>query len=126
MVFQPIINLDDGELFAYEALVRRSAPSSATPACCFSTRAVDTGCSGRLGRMIREIAVPRWQWIPLFVNAHPSELNESWLVRPDDPIFMHDHEIYVEITESVPMTHFRPVPQRAQRGALARWDPPGR
>ncbi|MGE0327816.1 MAG: EAL domain-containing protein [Polyangiaceae bacterium] len=105
VVFQPIINLDDGALFAYEALVRCSVPNFANPSVLFE-RAVDTGCSGRLGRMIREIAVPLCSGIPLFVNVHPSELNESWLVRPDDPIFIHDHDIYVEVTESVPMTHF--------------------
>ena len=27
-------------------------------------------------------------------------------MRPDDPIFSHDHDIYLEITESVPLTHF--------------------
>jgi EAL domain-containing protein (putative c-di-GMP-specific phosphodiesterase class I) len=36
---------------------------------------------------------------------HPSELEEAWLVRPDDPIFAHDDDIYLEISESVPMTH---------------------
>ncbi len=51
-VFQPIVHLDTGELFAYETL------------------------------------------------------EDRWLVRPDDPIFSHDHDIYLEITESVPMTHF--------------------
>jgi EAL domain-containing protein (putative c-di-GMP-specific phosphodiesterase class I) len=27
-------------------------------------------------------------------------------VRPDDPVFSHDHDIYLEITESAPITHF--------------------
>ena len=27
-------------------------------------------------------------------------------MRPDDPIFSHDHDIYLEGTESVPMSHF--------------------
>jgi EAL domain-containing protein (putative c-di-GMP-specific phosphodiesterase class I) len=40
------------------------------------------------------------------VNLHPSELEEGWLVRPDDPIFSHDDDIYLEITESAPLTHF--------------------
>jgi hypothetical protein len=42
----------------------------------------------------------------LFFNLHPDELTDRWLVRPDDPIFSHDHDIYLEITESVPLTHF--------------------
>ena len=56
--------------------------------------------------MIREIAVPICSGKPLFLNVHPQELQEGWLVRPDDPIFMHDHTVYLEITESVPLTHF--------------------
>jgi EAL domain-containing protein (putative c-di-GMP-specific phosphodiesterase class I) len=56
--------------------------------------------------MIREIAVPLCGGHPLFVNLHPNELAEEWLVRPDDPIFSHDHDIYLEVTESAPITHF--------------------
>lgn len=56
--------------------------------------------------MIREIAIPLCSNVPLFVNLHPNELEERWLVRPDDPIFSHDHDIYLEITESAPLTHF--------------------
>ena len=37
---------------------------------------------------------------------HPNEFDESWLVQPDDPIFTHDQPIYLEVTESVPLTHF--------------------
>ncbi len=105
VVFQPIVNLDDGALFAYEALVRCTVQAFKDPTVLFE-RAVQTGCSGRLGRMIREIAVPLSSGLPLFVNVHPSELNEGWLVRPDDPVFGHDHDIYVEVTESVPFSHF--------------------
>jgi EAL domain-containing protein (putative c-di-GMP-specific phosphodiesterase class I) len=57
--------------------------------------------------MIREIAVPLCNGVPLFVNLHPNELDEGWLVRPDDPVFAHDHDIYLEITESAPLTHFQ-------------------
>jgi EAL domain-containing protein (putative c-di-GMP-specific phosphodiesterase class I) len=56
--------------------------------------------------MIREIAMPLAVGRPLFINIHPQELNEGWLVRPDDPIYEHDAPIYLEITESVPLTHF--------------------
>ena len=43
----------------------------------------------------------------LFVNIHPDEFNEGWLVRPDDPIFSHDELVFMEITESVPLSHYR-------------------
>lgn len=108
VVFQPIVRLDDQSLFAYEALVRCRIPELAYPPTLFQ-RAVRLGCAGRLGRMIREIAVPLGSSKPLFLNVHPRELAEPWLVRPDDPIFEHDHEVFLEITESVPLEHFELV-----------------
>jgi EAL domain-containing protein (putative c-di-GMP-specific phosphodiesterase class I) len=103
-VFQPIVDLAGGEILAYEALVRCSA-HQLSPTALFERAAADR-CAGRLGRMVREIAVPLCSGTPLFVNLHPSELEEGWLVRPDDPIFSHDQDIYLEITESAPLTHF--------------------
>jgi EAL domain-containing protein (putative c-di-GMP-specific phosphodiesterase class I) len=105
VVFQPIVDMTNGKLFAHEALVRCSVPRFASPPVLFE-RAVTTGCTGRLGRMIREIAMPLSAGRPLFVNVHPQELHEGWLVRPDDPIFEHDHDVFIEVTESVPLTHF--------------------
>jgi EAL domain-containing protein (putative c-di-GMP-specific phosphodiesterase class I) len=103
-VFQPIVRLDTGALFAYETLVRCSVPGL-DPTLLFERAAAEQS-TGRLGRMIREIAVPLCGGTPIFFNLHPNELEDHWLVRPDDPIFSHDHDIYLEITESVPMTHF--------------------
>jgi EAL domain-containing protein (putative c-di-GMP-specific phosphodiesterase class I) len=104
VVFQPIVRLDNGRLFAYEALVRCQV-HSLSPVALFE-RAAAEHSTGRLGRIIREIAVPMCSGIPLFVNLHPTELEDGWLVRPDDPIVAHDHDIYLEITESAPLTHF--------------------
>lgn len=105
VVFQPIVSLATGKLFASEALVRCSLPQYASPPKLFE-QAVAAECTGRLGRMIREIAIPLTIGRPIFLNVHPRELSEGWLVRPDDPIFEHDHDVYLEITESVPLTHF--------------------
>jgi EAL domain-containing protein (putative c-di-GMP-specific phosphodiesterase class I) len=103
-VFQPIVHLETGKLFAYETLVRCGVPGFA-PIALFE-RASAERSTGRLGRMIREIAVPLCGGIPVFFNLHPDELKDRWLVRPDDPVFSHEHDIYLEITESVPLTHF--------------------
>ncbi len=104
VVFQPIVSLEDGKLFAYEALVRCGVAELQNPMILFE-RAVHVGCAGRLGRMIREIAVPLSAGKPIFLNVHPQELHEAWIVRPDDPIFSHDHVVYLEVTESMPLTH---------------------
>jgi EAL domain-containing protein (putative c-di-GMP-specific phosphodiesterase class I) len=104
VVFQPIVSMTDGKLFAHEALVRCRVPEFASPPVLFE-RAVQAGCVGRLGRMIREIAVPLSFGRPIFLNVHPLELEEGWIVRPDDPIFVHDHAVFLEVTESVPLTH---------------------
>lgn len=105
VVFQPIVSLQDGQLFAHEALVRCSRRDLTNPLVLFE-RAVAEGCVGRLGRMIRDIAVPLSGKYPLFINVHPQELEEDWLLRPDDPIYSHDSEIYVEVTESVALSHY--------------------
>jgi EAL domain-containing protein (putative c-di-GMP-specific phosphodiesterase class I) len=105
VVFQPIVDLKDGSLFGHEALVRCQVDALRNPMVLFE-RSVELGCTGRLGRMIREIGVPHGSGMPLFVNIHPTELTEEWLVRLDDPIFAHDDDVYLEVTESVPMTHF--------------------
>jgi EAL domain-containing protein (putative c-di-GMP-specific phosphodiesterase class I) len=102
VVFQPIVSMSDGSSFAHEALVRCTVPALANPLRLFE-RALEVGCAGRLGRMIREIAVPLSAGNPLFLNVHPQELHESWIVRPDDPIFSHDHVLFLEVTEAMPL-----------------------
>ncbi len=105
VVFQPIVRVDSLKVFAYEALVRCRLPEFRDPTVLFE-RAVEFGCTGPLGRMIREVAMPLCSGHPAFLNVHPSELEDRWLLRPDDPMFLHDHDVYVEITEAVPFTHF--------------------
>jgi len=104
VAFQPIVELGTGVTFAYEALVRLKA-AGATPDMLFA-HALENGYVGRLGRMIRERAMPAAPGTPLFLKLHPQELQERWLVQPDDPICMHDAAVYLEITESAPLTHF--------------------
>jgi EAL domain-containing protein (putative c-di-GMP-specific phosphodiesterase class I) len=105
VVFQPLVRFDPLRIFAYEALVRCRLPEFRNPTVLFE-RAVEFGCTGPLGRMIREVAMPLCSGIPAFINVHPAELEDRWLLRPDDPMFLHDHDVYVEITEAVPFTHF--------------------
>lgn len=112
VVFQPIAEMSSAHLFGYEALVRCSKPGLKDPMKLIEQAAI-RGCSGALGRVIRQLAVPLSCGLPLFLNVHPNELLESWLVEDDDPIFSHDAEVYLEITETAPLLH-----SKACRAAL--------
>jgi EAL domain-containing protein (putative c-di-GMP-specific phosphodiesterase class I) len=105
VVFQPIVDLRTRKLFALEALVRCSANGLSTPPLLFE-HAVKHAYCGRLGRAIRELTVDRCPGVPIFTNVHPDELSQRWLIRPDDPIFSHDTDVYIEITEAVPFSHY--------------------
>ncbi|MEZ4286594.1 MAG: EAL domain-containing protein [Polyangiales bacterium] len=105
VVYQPIVSLATLKTFAHETLVRSTSPNWTSPPRLFE-EAIHSQCVGALGRAIRELSIRNCPDVPLFLNVHPNELDESWLVRPDDPIFSHDQPVYLEITESVPLTHF--------------------
>jgi EAL domain-containing protein (putative c-di-GMP-specific phosphodiesterase class I) len=105
VVFQPIVDLSNGRTFAYEALTRCKWPEFKNPVVLFQQAEAERAC-GPLGRKIREVAFERCADAPLFVNLHPHELSDGWLVRPDDPLFFHDHPVYLEITESAAFSYF--------------------
>jgi EAL domain-containing protein (putative c-di-GMP-specific phosphodiesterase class I) len=106
IVYQPVVDLTTRKIFAYEALARSKAPEFSGPLPLFEAAVAD-GCTGELGRLLRQIAIDGCPTHTLFINIHPAELNEKWVVQPDDPIFAHSEDIYLEITEGVPLSHFR-------------------
>jgi EAL domain-containing protein (putative c-di-GMP-specific phosphodiesterase class I) len=103
--YQPIVDLRTRKLFAYEGLARPTSGVFSGPLDLFDA-ALESHCVGELGRFLRHIAVAGGPAVPLFINANPNEFDEGWLVRPDEPIFWHNEDIYLEITESVPLSHF--------------------
>jgi EAL domain-containing protein (putative c-di-GMP-specific phosphodiesterase class I) len=105
VVFQPIVDMQTGATFAYEALTRCKWPEFKNPLVLFQQAEAERAC-GPLGRKIREVAFGRCADAPLFVNLHPHELSDGWLVRPDDPLFFHDRAVYLEITESAAFSYF--------------------
>lgn len=105
IVFQPIVSVTTQRIFACEALTRCRWPTLANPEILFQ-RASEASCCGRLGRIVRAVAIERAPSIPLFVNVHPDELSARWLVRPDDPVYFHERDVYLEITESAAFTHY--------------------
>ena len=101
IVYQPIVDMRKKTIFAYEALVRAELFKSPPEMIDAALRA---GRLGELGRAMREKTVADCQDYPLFVNIHPNELNERYLVQPDDPIFRHPEELFLELTEAVPLS----------------------
>ena len=106
VVFQPVVDLKTRRIFAYEALARTKAPEFDGPMALFAAAVAET-CTGELGRLLRQLSLEGCNTHPLFLNIHPAELNEPFLVQPDDPIFQHTDDVYLEITEAVPLSHFR-------------------
>lgn len=104
--YQPLVDLRLQKVFAYEALARSKAPEIHGPLELFAA-AMRHDCVGELGRLLRELTLEGCPELPLFVNIHPSELNERYLIQTDDPIFQHATDVFLEITESVPLSHFR-------------------
>jgi EAL domain-containing protein (putative c-di-GMP-specific phosphodiesterase class I) len=104
VAFQPILDLRSLGVFAYEALLRPNDPRFNGPLPLLD-HAIANNCMGELGRLIRQLATAGCPNHPLFLNVHPNEFEDGWLLRPDDPIFSHDLPVYIEITEAVPVTH---------------------
>jgi EAL domain-containing protein (putative c-di-GMP-specific phosphodiesterase class I) len=104
-VFQPILSLSNGVTFAHEALARCHNPDFPTPLQLFACAAKERAC-GRLGRLVRNVIFENCARRPIFVNLHPQELHQRWLVQPTDPLFLHDGPVYLEITEHAALRYF--------------------
>lgn len=105
LAFQPIVDLRSGALFGYEALARARSTLLAAPPDLYAA-AVETGRVGELGRAHREQVAEAAPQLPIFVNINPNEFDHRWLVQPDDPLYRHRAPVYLEITESAPLSHF--------------------
>jgi EAL domain-containing protein (putative c-di-GMP-specific phosphodiesterase class I) len=105
VVFQPIVDLSSGRVWAVEGLARCARPHYRDPQALFRA-AVEQGATGRLGRTIRDVAFERCAGRRVFVNVHPHELSSRWLVRTDDPLCFHDSGVFLEITETAAFEYF--------------------
>ena len=106
IAYQPVVDLTLKKVFAYEALVRSHAEEFPNPFVLIEA-AVSQNYMGQLGRHLRRLAVDGCPTHRLFLNIHPDEFSEHWLVRPDDSVTTHGQEVYLEITESVPLSHYQ-------------------
>ncbi len=104
VAFQPIVEVATKRVFAYEALLRSTDVRFVGPPALIEETIAKNVC-GELGRITRGLAIAECRNSALFLNVHPKEFEDGWVVRPDDPIFQHEHPVYLEITESVPLSH---------------------
>lgn len=105
VVFQPIVDLHRQRIYACEMLARCTRVDLKNPAVLFEQAALQSS-TGRLGRTIREVGFAQAPKLPLFINLHPHELSERWIVRPDDPMNFFEHGLYLEITESAALDYY--------------------
>jgi EAL domain-containing protein (putative c-di-GMP-specific phosphodiesterase class I) len=106
VAMQPVVDLRNRRVFSHEALLRSKVPELKSPLTIIEA-AIANDFMGTLGRSLREMSLTACPDTALFINVNPAEFDEGWLVRPDDPIFRHDHPVFLEITESVPLSHYR-------------------
>ena len=80
--YQPIVDPNTGQIFAYEALCRAKHPIFRNPQALFDA-AVQSGILWELGRAVREISVKALHTLPpnikLFMNLHPGEVEDPEL-----------------------------------------------
>jgi EAL domain-containing protein (putative c-di-GMP-specific phosphodiesterase class I) len=93
------VRLSDGMTVAHEALARCSRPEYASPIALFQQAETENAC-GRVGRWVRDAVFRADPATALFVNLHPQELHQRWLVQPTDPIYLHPAQVFLEVTES--------------------------
>lgn len=103
MVFQPIVNVRERKVFAYEALIRTDEPSMVRPDVLIAT-GERLGRIHDLGRVVRSAvaraAVDLPQDALLFVNVHGLELTDEELYR-ETALLAYAPRVILEITERV-------------------------
>jgi len=102
-LYQPIVSVRDGALFAYEALCRPIDPDFRHVGELLET-AVHTGRIRELGRVLRRLVVEPMLELPepcaLFVNIHPQDLSDDQLLGPDAHLLPWARRIVLEVTET--------------------------
>lgn len=98
--FQPIVYAKTGETFGFEALLRTDEPSMPHPECLLDA-AQHLGRLRELGRNMRAAALAAASegTGTLFLNLHPEDLNDPYLLDPNSMLSMNAHRIVLEVTE---------------------------
>lgn len=101
MAYQPIVQYSQRRIIAYEALLRSTEPTLPHPGAIVDA-AQRLNMLPSLGRAIREHVANTVTKSPIaevFVNLHPSDLNDAELYSPDAPLTRIASKVVLEITE---------------------------
>lgn len=108
MAYQPIVEFSKRRILSYEALLRTAAPEIRNPGEVLDL-AEKTGRLHDLGRAIRAAVareVPNLAPdIDVFVNLHPSDLEDAQLYDPAGPLIAFSKRVVLEITERASVAH---------------------
>jgi EAL domain-containing protein (putative c-di-GMP-specific phosphodiesterase class I) len=101
IAFQPIVRASSGEIYGHEALVRNSIIALQHPTALFEA-AERLGATQKLGRTIRARAAHSARTNgseSLFVNLHPTDLNDDELFSDTAPLSQRASSVVLEVTE---------------------------
>jgi EAL domain-containing protein (putative c-di-GMP-specific phosphodiesterase class I) len=102
LAYQPIVDWPNRRIFGYEALVRSSEPTLATPGLLFDA-AGRLGRVRELGRRVRGLLAADVARAPaeavLFTNLHAADLNDEELFAKDTALARFASRIVLEVTE---------------------------
>lgn len=116
--YQPIVQVTEKRVIAYEALLRTRSSQLLHPLQVLRA-AERLGRSIELGRHSRLMAAGDSRLIPesarLFVNITAAELDDSELYDPSAPLSAVAHRVVLEITEREPLDLAQDLPVRIKR-----------
>jgi EAL domain-containing protein (putative c-di-GMP-specific phosphodiesterase class I) len=113
---QPIVTWSGREIFAYETLLRTDEPTLRSPLDFFDA-AERLGRAPELGRVIRKHVaklIPNTN-APVFVNLHPSDLEDAELYADDGALTPYAKQVVLEITERAALDRIHELQQRVTR-----------
>lgn len=117
LVFQPIMDLKEKKIVAYEALMRSREDSLPSPGAVLDA-AERLGLVSEVGKAVRALAAAALPTMPktadLFVNIHTAELADDLLFGADDPLVPFAHRIVLEVTERAAVDTVQDLPRRVR------------
>src|SRR5450432_1037038 len=109
---QPIVSWSGRKIFAYETLLRTDEPTLRSPLDFFDA-AERLGRAPELGRIIRKHVakiIPNTK-APVFVNLHPSDLEDAELYADDGALTPYARNVVLEITERAALDRIHELQQ---------------